>query len=52
MNFYQAKAIFDLRQMIEKIESIEELQHLEEFSDDDLKRLEPYLSFEYNADKK
>jgi hypothetical protein len=33
-------------------QKVKELQHLEEFSDDDLKRLEPYLSFEYNTDKK
>lgn len=51
MNFYQAKAIFDLRKMIEQIDSIEELRHLEEFDSNDLKRLEPYLSFEYDNKK-
>lgn len=52
MNFYQAKAIFDLREMIEQIDSIGELRHLEEFDSNDLKRLEPYLSFECDNKKK
>ncbi len=46
MNFSRAKAIFDFREMVDKISSIEEMKHLEEFSEDDWKRLEPYLSFE------
>ncbi len=46
LNFYQAKAIVDFREMVGKISSVEEIKHLEEFSENDWKRLEPYLSFE------
>ena len=45
INFYQAKAICELRKAKKKIVAINELALLEEFSDIDIKRLTPYLNF-------
>ena len=45
INFYQAKAICELRKAKKKIVAIDELALLEEFSDIDIKRLTPYLNF-------
>ena len=46
INFYQAKIIVELRKKKGKIRNISELALLEEFSENDLKRLVHYLSFE------
>ncbi|MDL2223948.1 helix-hairpin-helix domain-containing protein [Bacteroidales bacterium OttesenSCG-928-M06] len=45
LNFYQAKAIIEIRKKKTKLENIEELILLEEFSEDDWMRIKPYLSF-------
>lgn len=46
INFYQAKAIYELRRNKGKLKSISQLNELSEFSADDLNKLKPYLSFE------
>lgn len=43
-NFYQAKAIFELRKK-QKLQSIDDLCQISELSEEDLKRIEPYLEF-------
>jgi DNA uptake protein ComE-like DNA-binding protein len=45
LNFYQAKAIVDLRRKRGKLQQMDDLSLLEEFSEIDLQRLTPYLSF-------
>ena len=46
MNFYKAKVILEHRRKRGKINDISQLSLYEEFSDDDIKRLSPYLSFD------
>jgi DNA uptake protein ComE-like DNA-binding protein len=46
INFYQAKAIVELRKKKGKLEKVEELKLLEEFSKEDWMRIEPYLEFQ------
>ncbi|MBP1618712.1 MAG: Competence protein ComEA helix-hairpin-helix repeat region [Bacteroidetes bacterium] len=46
LNYKQARTIVDLRQRRGKISSIKTLQMLDEFSEEDIRRLSPYLSFE------
>lgn len=46
MNFYKAKAIVEYRRKRGKIKSLSRLSLFEEFSEEDLRRLSPYLSFE------
>ena len=46
LNFYKAKAIFELRRSKGKLHTINDLNVLSEFTADDLVRIEPYLSFE------
>lgn len=46
MNFYKAKAILEYRRMWGKIEGLSQLSMFEEFTEEDLQRLSPYLSFE------
>lgn len=45
MNFYQARAIVELRRERGKIKGPEQLSLLEEFTAQDLERLKPYLDF-------
>ncbi|MDR1631514.1 MAG: helix-hairpin-helix domain-containing protein [Dysgonamonadaceae bacterium] len=45
-NFYQAKAIIDIRKKKGKIDSINELAMLEEFSEEDIEKIRHYLSFQ------
>jgi DNA uptake protein ComE-like DNA-binding protein len=45
LNFYQAKAIVEIRKKKGKIDSINELELLEEFTADDLGKIKHYLSF-------
>lgn len=46
INYQQVKAITDIRTRKGKIESISRLELLEEFTEEDIKRLTPYLSFD------
>ena len=46
MDFYKAKAIIEYRRKRGKLKGISQLALFEEFSEDDLNRLKPYLSFE------
>lgn len=46
MNFYKAKAIIEFRRKRGPIKSLSQLAVFEEFSEHDLQRLLPYLSFE------
>lgn len=46
LNFYQCKAILDIRKKKGKLSSIRELSLLDEFSQADLMRLEKYLVFD------
>jgi len=45
INFYQAKAIVEMRRKKGKLENINELYLLEEFTEEDLERIKPYLAF-------
>ncbi|MDR2806030.1 MAG: helix-hairpin-helix domain-containing protein [Dysgonamonadaceae bacterium] len=45
LNFYQAKAIVELRKKKGSLTSVEDLQLLEEFTPDDWVRITPYLAF-------
>lgn len=45
LNYEQVQAIFNLRRKKGKIESIRELAMLDQFTQEDIKRLEPYLEF-------
>lgn len=44
LNFYQSKAIFELRKK-QKFQNINNLRQITELSEEDLKRIEPYLEF-------
>ena len=46
INFYQAKAIYELRRNKGKLHDINDLKVLTELTSDDLIKLKPYLSFE------
>ena len=46
IGYYRAKAIMDLRHRDGRVVSLRQLSFLDEFSDEDIQRLEPYLSFE------
>lgn len=46
LNFYQAKAIYELRRRRGKLESMDQLRHLGEIDDLTLKKLAAYFSFE------
>jgi competence ComEA-like helix-hairpin-helix protein len=46
INFYQAKAIVETRKKKGKLENLNELILMEEFTEDDLERIRPYLNFE------
>jgi DNA uptake protein ComE-like DNA-binding protein len=45
LNFYQAKAIVEMRKKKGKLGSIDELAMLEEFTEKDIERIRPYLAF-------
>lgn len=45
-NFYQAKALYELRRKKGKLKDINELKELSEFTSDAIQRLKPYLNFE------
>ncbi len=45
LNFYQAKAIYELRRNKIKLKKISELDFLNEFTPEQLKKIEPYLKF-------
>ncbi len=46
INFYQAKALFELRRNKGKLKEMNDLKVLQEFTPEDLNKLKPYLSFE------
>lgn len=46
LNFYQAKAIYELRRRKGKLHSIDQLRHIEELDDSTLLKVGAYLSFE------
>ena len=46
LNFSKAREIYELRRDRGKLKNIEELRKLHSLSDEDLQRIEPYLSFE------
>ncbi|MDD4971177.1 MAG: helix-hairpin-helix domain-containing protein [Paludibacter sp.] len=46
LNFYQSRAIYELRRKKGKLKNINELKNLPEFTPDGLAKIEPYLSFE------
>ena len=46
LSFYQAKAIVELRKREGHIRSVRQLLFLDEFSESDIERLTPYLSFD------
>lgn len=46
LNFYQAKAIVEIRKKTGKLKHVYDLVLLEEFSEEDLQKLTPYLDFE------
>lgn len=46
MDFYKAKAIIEFRRKRGKLKSLSQLSLFEAFSEEDIKRLSPYLSFE------
>jgi len=45
INFYQAKAIVEMRKKKGKLDNIDELYLLEEFTEEDLERIKHYLAF-------
>jgi competence ComEA-like helix-hairpin-helix protein len=45
INFYQAKAIIEIRKKKGKLENIHEFYLLEEFTEEDIERMKPYLVF-------
>lgn len=46
IGYYRARAIMNLRHRDGRVLSLRQLSFLDEFSDDDIQRLAPYLSFE------
>jgi DNA uptake protein ComE-like DNA-binding protein len=46
LTFYQARAIIELRKREGNIRSVRQLLFLDEFTEEDIARLTPYLSFE------
>ncbi len=44
LNFYQSKAIFEFRKK-QKFQTISDLSRISELSEEDIKRIEPYLEF-------
>ena len=46
IGYYRARAIIDLREREGRVLNLRQLSFLSEFSDEDIKRLAPYLSFE------
>ncbi|MCM1034366.1 MAG: helix-hairpin-helix domain-containing protein [Paludibacter sp.] len=46
LSFTQAKALYELRRELFRLHSIDQLHNLECFTDTDILRLQPYLSFE------
>lgn len=46
LNFYQAKALYELRRKKGKLKNIDELKHLEEFDHQTINKIQPYLKFD------
>lgn len=45
-NFYQAKALYELRRKKGKLKDISELKELSEFNEETIQKIKPYLSFD------
>lgn len=45
INYYQARAITDYRRLHGEIKDIKELRLMKEFTDNDIKRIQPYLEY-------
>jgi DNA uptake protein ComE-like DNA-binding protein len=45
IQYYQARAIVDYRRQKRKLQSLDDLRFLHEFSEDDIRRLAPYVEF-------
>ncbi len=45
ISFYQARAIVEYRKKIGDLKNVDQMQFLEEFSEEDIARLSPYLEF-------
>ena len=45
LNFYQCRAILDYRRLKGRLESMDELRMMKEFSAEDIERLQPYVEF-------
>lgn len=45
INFYQAKAITDYRRLHGDIKSLRDLRFSSDFTDEDIRRLEPYIAY-------
>ena len=45
INFYQAKAITDYRRLHGNIKSLQDLRFSSDFTDEDIRRLEPYIAY-------
>lgn len=45
INFYQAKAITDYRRLHGNIKSLQDLRFSSDFTDEDIRRLEPYVAY-------
>ncbi len=46
INFYQAKVIYEFRRAKGRLDGMDDLRRFDEFSESDLHRLRPYLSFD------
>lgn len=46
LNYYQAKAVYELRRRKVKLKGINELNHLDEFTPEQLIKVSPYLKFD------
>jgi competence ComEA-like helix-hairpin-helix protein len=46
LNFYQSKAIYELRRKKGKLNGMTDLKGLSEFKPEDLSKIQPYLTFE------
>ncbi len=46
LNFYQAKAIYELRRKVGKLKSVHDLKQIEQLDEQTLVKLTPYLSFD------
>lgn len=46
LNFYQAKAIYELRRRKGRLKALKDIEEIAELNPDDIERIKPYLNFE------